>query len=158
MASQAQELSQRLKAFNEELAALIRSVPEANWRKQTDEEQWPIGVVARHVGVGHYSVVALAKMMIAGTPIPDFTHDQVDEMNKGHAEKHADCTKEEVLSILDAKGRKLVDYVAGLRDADLAVSANLPGYGGDINVKQVFEAMVLQSGAGHLESLRKTLA
>ena len=158
MTTQAQELSQQLKAFNDEMISFIHSVPQTNWRKTTEAEQWTIGVVARHVGVGHYSIIEFAKMMIAGTPVPDFTSDQVSEMNKSHAEKHADCTKEEVLSILEAKGRKLVDYVAGLSDSDLKASADISDFGGRITVEEMIRGTILKSGAEHLEGLRKALA
>jgi len=157
MTDQRKKLSERLKAFNDEMIALIRSVSEDDWRKQCDSEQWTIGVVARHVGVGHYSVIELAKMMIAGTPIPEFSHSQVDELNKTHADKHADCTKEEVLSILEKKGGKLIDYVVSLSDADLAVSANIPGISDKISVEQLIKALVIKSGSEHIESMRKAL-
>ncbi len=157
MTSKVEELSKRLKAFNDEMIALIRSVPDEKWQTRCEDEQWPIGVVARHVGVGHYSVIEFAKMMISGTPFPDFSHSQVDEMNKAHAEKHANCTKEEVLSILEKRGAKLVDYVSGLSDADLAVTADLPGIGDGISVVNLFKGMVIHSGKEHIESMRKAL-
>lgn len=158
MATQAQELAQRLKRFNEEMIAFIKGVPEASWRKTCPGEQWTIGVVARHVGAGHYGIMELAKLMIAGTPIPDFTSAQVAESNKAHAAKHAGCTREEVLSILEHKGNKLVDYVSGLSDADLEKRADIADFGGEISVRQMFKATILKSAAEHLESMRQAVA
>ncbi|MDA8137449.1 MAG: DinB family protein [Desulfobacteraceae bacterium] len=157
MASQAQELAERLQALNNEMIAFVRGVSEADWGKSTKAEEWRLGVVARHVGTGHYSIIELAKMMIAGTPIPGFTQELIAQSNKAHAAKHANCTREEVLSILEAKGRKLVEYVRGLSDADLAKRANLPDFGGDISVKQLFKATLLHSAAEHLKSMRDTV-
>jgi uncharacterized damage-inducible protein DinB len=158
MATQAQELAQQLKAFNEEMIAFVKAVSEADWRKTSDSEQWSIGLVARHVGAGHYAILELAKMMVAGTPVPGFTQEQIAQANKSHADKHANCTREEVLSILEAKGRKLVAFVSGLSDEDLAKQANIPDFGGDISVRQMLKATLLKSGGEHLESMRKTVA
>lgn len=157
MTNQVQALAEKMEAFNREMIAFIQSVPDDKWHTICDSEQWPIGVVARHVGAAHYSVTALAKMMIAKAPLPDFSKTQIDEMNRAHATKHTDCTKEEVLSVLDNKGRQLVDYISGLWDDDLQASANIPEIGSEINVRQLFERLVLESGGEHLTSMRRTL-
>jgi len=155
MATQAQELAERLRTFNEEVIALVKEVPEANWRKRCEGEQWPVGVVARHIGVGHYGSIELVKMMIAGTPVPDLSEAQIIEFGNAHAAKHADCTKEEVLSILGTKGRKLVDYVGGLSDAELETSAHIDGFGGNISVKRLLKTIILRSAGEHVASMRK---
>lgn len=157
MPTQAQELATKLKKFNEEMIAFVESVPEAAWRKPCHGEQWTVGVVARHVGAGHYAIMELAKMIIAGTLMADFTSDQVAASNKAHAAKHAACTREEVLSILAHKGNKLVAYVKGLSDADLDKQANISDFGGEISVRQLLKATILKSGGEHLESMRKTV-
>jgi hypothetical protein len=60
-------------------------------------ENWPVGVVARHVAAGHYRVLGLAKMIVEGRQMPDISRDGIDQANAQHAEKHAGCTKDEVL-------------------------------------------------------------
>ena len=106
MVTTGNELAERLRAFNQEMIDLLKSVPDDKWMAVCEDEQWSIGVVARHVGVGHYSVAEFAKMMIAKSPMPELSHAQVDEMNKAHADKHAQCTKDEVISIFEKKGQK----------------------------------------------------
>lgn len=158
MTSKAQQLAEQLDQFNETLIQFIQSVPETHWRQPCKGEQWSIGVVARHIGAGHYSSIGLAKMIIAGKPLPDLSEAQFTRMANDHAAKHADCTSEEVLSILAAKGREMVDYVAGLSDADLAASAYIEEFGGEITVKQILKAINLKSAGKHLESMRAALA
>lgn len=157
MTTQAQDLAEKLKQFNEEMIAFIKGVTEKDWRKTCQDEQWRIGVVARHVGTGHYGIMELAKLMIAGAAIPEFSSAQVAESNKAHAAKHSECTREEVVSILEYKGKKLVDYVSGLSDADLAKKADISEFGGEINVKQLFQGTILTSAAHHLDSMRRTI-
>lgn len=158
MSTPAQALAERLDAFNNQLIQFVKSVPEAKWRQHCKGEEWSVGVVARHIGAGHYGSIELAKMMIAGSPMPEFSEAQLSEMANSHAEKHADCTREEVLSILESKGRKLVDYVAGLSDDDLSSSAHIAGFGGEVTVKQLIVAINLKSAGEHLESMRNALA
>jgi hypothetical protein len=158
MTTQAQELAERLRAFNEEVIAFVQSLSEEEWRRTCESEKWSVGVVARHVGVGHYASIELAKMIVAGQAIPDFGLEQISSLNEAHALKHADCSKEEVLSILDKKGRKMVDYVAGLSDEELHRSNYVDEFGGDIAVGKLLETINLQSAAEHLASMRRTVA
>lgn len=158
MTSKAQQLAEQLDQFNETLIQFIQSVPETHWRQPCKGEQWSIGVVARHIGVGHYSSMGLAKMIIAGTPLPELSEEQLTQMANDHAAKHADCTREEVLSILATKGREIVDYVAGLSDSDLAAGTDMAVFGGKVTARQLLKTIILKSGGEHLESMRAALA
>jgi len=157
MTNQAQQLADRLKAFNDELIHLIQPLDPDTWRKPCESETWSIGVVARHVGAGHYRAVELAKLIIAGQPVPEFPHDAIDQMNDAHAKKHADCTKEQVVAILEKHGGALVDYVAGLSDEELTRSARVPAFGAALSARQILEEMIIKSGSEHLASIRKTV-
>lgn len=157
MSTRAQELAQQLKAFNDRLIALVAATDDEGWRRATESEKWRVGVVARHVGATHYRIVELARMMVAGQPLPAVKEEAILARNEAQAIKHADCTKAEVVAILESNGRAMVDYVAGLGDADLACTADLPAFGGRITVGQLFETIVLKSAGGHLASLQQTL-
>jgi hypothetical protein len=158
MSTRAQELSQQLKAFNDSFLSLVASADDDAWRRPCEHEKWSVGVVARHVGATHYRIVELARLMVAGQPLPEVQEEAILARNEVHAKKHAACTKAEVTAILEDNGRALVDYVAGLSDADLERSAELPAFGGKITVQKLFEAIVLHSASGHLKSLQQTLA
>ncbi|MBI5063364.1 MAG: DinB family protein [Desulfatitalea sp.] len=158
MSTRAQELAQRLQAFNDSLVSLVTSAGDDAWRRTTDSEKWSVGAVARHVGATHYRIVELAKMMVAGQPVPEVKEEAILTRNEAQAIKHAACTKEEVMAILEGNGRAMVEYIAGLSDADLERGAYLPAFGGKITVRQMFETIIMQSAGGHLKSLQKTLA
>lgn len=155
MTTAAQQLAARLKAFNDELIRFVQSLDADDWQKICAGENWPINVVARHIGVSHYRAVDLAKLVAAGQPLPDFTYAQIDAMNKDHAAKHIQCTKEEVLDILHKQGAAMVDHVSGLDDAALNRTATVAAMGGAFSAKQILEAMVIQSGTEHLESMKR---
>ncbi|MDD5761691.1 MAG: hypothetical protein PHP88_04190 [bacterium] len=52
MGKRAIELAERFKAFNNKLIAFVRSCTDEDWRKVCSGEQWPVGVVARHIVLG----------------------------------------------------------------------------------------------------------
>lgn len=158
MSEQSKQLADRLKAFNDELIRLIQPLDPDTWRKRCASETWSIGVVARHLGAGHYRAVDLAKLIIAGQPVPEFPHDAIHQMNAAHAKKNADCTKEQVLAILEKHGGALVDYVAGLSDEALDRSAHVPAFGAKMSARQILEEMIITSGNEHLESIRRTIS
>ena len=158
MTTQARDLADRLRAFNEEVVAFVKGLSEEEWRRTCESEKWSVGVVARHVGVGHYASIELAKIIVSGQALPDFGMEQISSLNEAHARKHTDCTKEEVLSILDKKGRKMVDYVAGLSDEELHRSNYVAEFNGDISVRKMLETINLQSAGEHLASMRRTVA
>jgi hypothetical protein len=158
MNTRANELAQRLKAFNDTVLALLKSTSAEEWRRRCDSEAWSVGVVARHMGATHYRIVELAKLIVAGQPLPEVTEEMILARNEVQASKHAQCTKEEVTAILESNGRALVDFVAGLSEADLDRGAHLPAFGGEITVGRLLKAIVLKSGGEHLESLQRTLA
>lgn len=158
MSTRAKELAQRLKVFSDAVLQLVTSASDEAWRRRCDSEQWSVGVVARHMGATHYRIVELAKMIVAGLPMPEVSEEKILARNEAQASKHALCTQEEVAAILESNGRALVDYVDGLSDADLDLSAHLPAFGGTITVQQLLESIVLKSAGGHLKSLQRTLA
>ena len=50
MSTKAENLAKRFTAFNNEFAAFVESCPEKDWSRLCPGENWPVGVVARHVG------------------------------------------------------------------------------------------------------------
>ncbi|MDJ0722610.1 MAG: maleylpyruvate isomerase N-terminal domain-containing protein [Desulfobacterales bacterium] len=158
MTSRAQQLARKIEAFNRDMLACVRECTDADWVKNCEAEDWTVGVVARHVGEGHYRVGDLARMIINGEALPEWTMEEIVQMGNDHARKHADCSKEEVLSILEENGRALAEYVAALSEDDLDARGNLALLGGDISTQQILEMLILHSGGDHLKSMRTTLA
>jgi hypothetical protein len=158
MGHRGDELAGRFLAFNKEMIAFIENCSDEDWRKVCPGEQWTIGVVARHVAGGHYGALGLAKMIVGGEELPDITMEAIDQGNAQHAQKHADCTKEEVLGLLRKYGTSIAEYIAGLDDAELDRTAHMAVAGGTVSALQFIENIILQSGQEHLTSMRAALA
>lgn len=157
MGERSKVLSEQLRVFNEEMIAFVETCSEESWKKRCPQEEWSVGVTARHVAAGHYGAVELAKQIVAGESLPDMTMDQIVEMGNRHAREHAGTTREEVLGILRKNGSALEAYAASLSDEELDRRGNLSITGGEVTAKQIFEFIILQSGGDHLTNM-KTVA
>ena len=154
MSQRARELAEKLEVFRSDVVAFVENCSDDDWGKTCSAEGWPVGVVARHLGASHLGVLDLARMIVAGKPLPKLTGEIIDQMNARHAEKHAGCTKNEVLGILEAKVPEFVRYVAGLSDEDVDRAGYLALLGSDVSIEKLIELVVLNSGRKHLENMK----
>ncbi len=154
MSDRSKALAERFTAFNNDVISFVENCPEKDWNKVCKGENWPVGVVARHVAAGHYRALALAQMIVEGKDLPEISHEAVDDANAQHAQKHAGCTKDEVLGLLRKNGAAISGYLAGLDDSDLDRTGNLALAGGDISTQQVVENIIIRSATEHLASLK----
>ena len=150
MSKRAIDLAEQFKALNSDLMAFVENCSDEDWRKVCPGEQWPVGVVARHIAASHFGALGLAKMMVAGDKLPDLTGGVIDRMNSEHAEKHRHCTRDEVLKTLREKGTSIADYVAGLSDADLDRSGHIAAAGGDMTAELVITNLIIRAAEEHL--------
>jgi hypothetical protein len=153
MSDRSKKLADRLNSFNEEVISFVRNCTETDWRK-IGVEEWPVGVTGRHIGANHYSAVSGAKMILKGEKFPDMTMEQITENANRHAREHAECSKSEVLEILRDRGRKIVEFVAGLEDSELDKTAYLPALGSNLTVEQFLETLVLKTANEHFQSMK----
>jgi hypothetical protein len=158
MNTRAQELSQKIQAFNRNMLDCVQHCGDADWQKVCKAEDWPVGVVIRHVADGHYSVMALAKMIIKGDPLPDWSMEAVIQMGNDHAREHADCTREEVLALLEKNGRAVSEFVADLSEDELDRQGQMALIGGQVSAHKILEMLILHSGGDHLKSIRSTIS
>jgi hypothetical protein len=149
MSQRAKDLAKQLEILNNEVIAFVANCSDEDWRKICTWEEWTVGVTARHIGSGHYRVIGLAKMIISGEQLPEFTEEQVNESGN-----HADCNREEVLDVLQKNGTSLADFVTGLDDAELDSKGHLSLAGGEITTQQFLEYIILQSGGEHLANMK----
>jgi hypothetical protein len=157
MSERAKNLAGRLRAFTDDVIGFVEGCSDKNWSKVLATEEWTVGVTARHIGAGHFEAVGLARMMVKGEKLPEFTMEQLVEMANAHARQHAGCTREEVLEVLRRNGAALVDYIAGLSDAELNRTGHLALAGGELSAQQLIEAVILKSGGEHLANMKAAI-
>lgn len=158
MSRRAQELVERFKAFNTEVIRFVEACSEEQWNKECSEE-WNLGVVARHIAAGHYTgATDMAKKIVDGEKVPELSMEQIVEMANTHAREHADCSRTEVLDLLNSNGAAFADYLAGLDDAELDRSARVELVGGDVSAQKLIEMVIFESGREHFANMEKALA
>ena len=120
-----QALAARFAAFNQQLIDFVAQCPADDWRKVTKAEGWSVGVTAHHIGATHYPLLEWVQMFVEGRPLPPVTMAMVDEMNRQHAEAHANCTPAEVLEILRRDSNQALAYLQTINDTDLERPAGI---------------------------------
>ncbi len=157
MNKNAVDLSKRVGSFNDEVIRFVENCSDEDWERICMPEDWPVGVTARHIGAGHYQVMAMAKMILNGEALPRMTADDITRLANEHARKHADCSKSEVLDVLRENGRKVVDFLASMDDSQIEKTGHLPAAGKDMSVGKLLETAILVSGGEHFESMKKVV-
>ena len=157
MSQRAKEFAERFRAFNQEVVEFVENCSDDNWRKVCAGEEWPVGVVARHIGAGHYQVLDFAKMILSGEKLPELTMETINDMNARHAQEHADCSRDEVLGLLRENGSAIVAFISGLTDEALDRTGHLALIGGDVSVQQFIENIIIQSAGQHLASMKTAI-
>ena len=153
MKNRSEDIAEKIKAFNDKVIRFVENCSEQDWQNRCTSEDWTVGVVARHIGAGHYSVVDLIRMIVDGEKLPNLTMDEVVRMGNEHARRHADCTREEVLAILLKNGEMLAAYVAALDDSKLDRTGHLAMTGGEVTAGQLVDYIVFQSANEHFASM-----
>ena len=154
MNQRAKELADRFTAFNNEMISFVKNCSDDDWQKVTSGEKWPVGVVAHHVAAAHFGVLDWAKMIVSGETLPELNMDAIDQMNAKHAEDHVDCTKSEVIGLLEQNGSSIALFLSELDDEKLDRTSHLELVGGEISAQQFIENVIIQSGGEHLSNMK----
>ena len=149
------ELASRFEQANRELIALVEACSEAEWRKTTTAEQWPVAVVAHHVGGGHSLIAGLVRKIADGEPLPPANWDVIHSMNAQHAREHANATKAETLGLLRQGGADAATMVRGLSDEQLARTGSVLGQ--PMTAAQLIDGILIGHVLEHGGSLRTAL-
>lgn len=157
MSPRAKEITNRIESFRDRVIAFVENLSDEDWKKTCEWEAWPVGVTARHIGAAHFAIPGMLEMIINGEDLPQMTMEEVNEKAKANARKHLDCTKAETLDLLRHNGAKLVAFVAGLSDGDLARMTRVTAMGGDVNTEQVIENVIFYSARRHFDSMKAAI-
>src|SRR5215467_10464317 len=101
MATRSEALAGRFESTVRDAMTTVRTLSDADWKKVTEAEQWPVGVVAHHYATVLVPVAELVGALAAGRAPERFTRATLNEMNAQHSRDHAACTKAETLALLE---------------------------------------------------------
>ena len=157
MSARAESLAKQLEAKAAEMTAVLETLSDADWKKVTAAEKWPVGVTAHHVAGGHQGILGIVKTVASGQSIPNFTMAMLDERNAKHAREHADCTKAETLALHERGAAAAAATVRALSDAELDQRGTVLAERPPLTTQQVVEGILINHIAAHLDSIRKTV-
>jgi DinB superfamily len=157
MGARAEVLAKQFETKAAEMTKAIGQLSDADWKKVTESEKWPVGVTAHHVAGGHEPISGIVKTVAGGQSIPNFTMDMLNESNAKHAREFAGCTKAETLALHEKGAAAAAAVVRGLSDADLERSGTVLTGMPAMTAQQVVEGILISHIGEHLGSIRKTV-
>jgi len=156
MGARAEQLASKLDESCREINGVVKRLSDAEWKKVTSAEKWPVGVVAHHVAEGHAGISRLVQNLAKGQPMPHMTMDMIHAGNAKHAKEQANVTKAETLSLLRANGAKAVTIVRGFSDAELERSGTVLAGMPPMTAAQAIEGILINHVHEHLGSIKAT--
>ena len=157
MGARAESLAKQYEAKAAEMTATITKLSDADWKKTTAAEKWPVGVTAHHVAGGHEPIAGIAKTIASGQSLSNFTSAMLDELNAKHARDFAGCTKAETLALHEKGVAAAAAVVRGFSDAELDRSGTVLTGMPAMTTQQVVENILINHIDGHMGSIRKTV-
>jgi len=157
MGARAESLAKKYETKAAELTATIQKLSDADWKKVTTAEKWPVGVTAHHVAGGHEPISGIVKTIASGQSIPNFTPGMLEEMNAKHAKDFAGRSKAETLALHEKGVKAAAAVVRSLGDADLDKSGTVLTGMPAMTAHQVVEGILISHIDEHMGSIRKTV-
>ena len=158
MSSQAETLAKTFEARAADMTATLEKMSDADWKKVTAAEKWPVGVTAHHVAGSHESIAGIIKTVASGQSIPNFTMDMLHEMNAQHAKQFAGCSKAETLDLHKKGAAAAAAVVRGLSDDQLAKTGTVLTGMPAMSAQQIVEGILINHIDDHMGSIKKTVS
>lgn len=157
MGARAEALANQFEAKVNEATAVLERLSDADWKKTTSAEKWPVGVTAHHIAVAHEIIGGLVKTIASGQSVPNLTMDDLHAMNARHAQEHAGCTKSETLALHKKNAAAAAAIVRGLGDAELDRSGTVITGAPAMSAQQLAGGLLVGHIEEHLGSIRATV-
>ena len=156
MAGRSEALAKKFEAKADEATAVFEKLSDADWKKVTTAEKWPVGVTAHHVANSHAGLSGALKMLADGKG-PNIDINLIHAGNAKHAQEFANCTKAETIALHKKNAAAAAAVVRGLSDAQLdnkgVVLQGLP----EMSAGDLAGGIMCSHVDEHLNSIRATV-
>jgi hypothetical protein len=150
-------LAKQFEAKAQEAASVFEKLSDADWKKTTSAEKWPVGVTAHHIAVSHELIAGLIGSVASGQVTAPIALDDIHAMNAKHAQDNAACTKAETLATHRKGASAAASLLRGLDDAALARSAEVLKGMPVMSAEQLASGLLVGHIDEHLGSIRATV-
>jgi hypothetical protein len=157
MASErAGKLADQFEQTIKDLSQAIEGCSDEQWRALCGEEQWTVAATAHHVGAQWPLEQEYLDAISSGSPMPQYSWDDVNARNEKHANEFKNVSTGDVLSFLRDKAPAQASWVRGLSDEQLDRKAPLPlADNAMVSTQDLIEGGILIGHAqAHLASIR----
>lgn len=157
MGARGETLAKQFEAKANEATTTVERLSDADWKKITAAEKWPVGVVAHHIATGHEGLVGVVKMLADGKPGPGIQMDALHAMNAKHAQDFAGCTKAETVALLKKNAGTAASILRSIDDADFDRSGTIVAGMPPMSAAQLAGGLLCAHIDEHLGSIRATV-
>jgi hypothetical protein len=158
MGAKAETLAKQFEAKVQEATKLLEKLSDAEWKKVTSAEKWPVCVVAHHMAMGHEGIGNLVKSAASGQHKPSISMGDIEQMNAKHAKEFATVGKAETLALHKKNAAAAPAMVRGLDDAALARSAEALKGMPPMSTEQMVVGILCGHIDDHIASIKKTVS
>ena len=157
MGAKAEAIARRFEAKVRDARATLEKLGDADWKRITPTEQWPVGVTAHHYASALEPIAGMISAVVAGQARGGFTSAGIDAMNAQHATEHGGCTKAETLELLEKGAATAAAVIRGLSDEQLATSGVVLADAPPLTAEQLIERGLIAHIDEHFGSIRQAV-
>ena len=117
MGGRGETFAKQFEAKVQEATAVMEKLSDADWKKVTAAEKWPVGVTAHHIASAHQGIGGILKTLADGKAGPNMPMEGLHQMNAQHAKDFAGCTKSETLELHKKNAAAAVALLRSIDDA-----------------------------------------
>jgi mycothiol maleylpyruvate isomerase-like protein len=157
MGAKSEALAKQFESKAREALATVEHLSNADWKKVTEAEKWPVGVTAHHLAGALEPVSHLVKALAASEPLGALSRGMLDEMNARHAQEFADCTKAETIELHKRGMATAAATIRALSDDQLVISGTVLTDVPPMTTEQLIANGLLNHIDEHFGSIRRTV-
>lgn len=157
MGAKGEALAKQFEAKVQEATSVMEKLSDADWKKVTAAEKWPVCVVVHHIAMAHEGIGNLVKSAASGQHKASIAMDDIHQMNAKHAQDFAAVGKPETLALHKKNAAAAAAMVRGLDDAALAHSAEALKGMPPMTTEQMVVGILCGHIDEHIGSIRATV-
>jgi hypothetical protein len=146
-----------LRAKALELEAVVRGATDADWRRTTEAERWPVSLVAFHIARGFQRQAEFIEAAHRQDGPHLFSWDETNALNAGIAVAHPSPSRDEVLALARSSVERIAAALGAMDEAALARVAFVND-GRERDAVWIAGRLAPEHARGHLESIASTVA
>jgi len=145
-----------LRAKLAELETVVGATSDADWRRETTAERWPVGLVAFHIARGFQRQAEFIEAARDGLRPHMFSWDETNDLNAMVAAANPSPSRDEVIALARSSFDRMDTALRAMDDAALARVAFV-NEGRERDTVWVAGRLATEHARGHLESIAATV-